>query len=244
MDSALVLTLAVHALGSENVLALLLPSVFSTDHSITDAIKLSENLGTDYEILPIHDIYEQFEITLKPNYADQTFDVTEENIQSRIRGVLTMAISNKMNFIVLNTSNKSEIAAGYGTLYGDTIGSLSIIGDLYKTQVFALAKYINRSKEVIPNHIIEKPPSAELREGQVDSETLPEYDVFDPILYNYIDLHQSKEQLKIQFANHDLIDRTISMIHKNEFKRVQFCPILKVSQTAFSDRSFPITAKY
>lgn len=183
IDSAVTLALAVDALGAENVRAILMPSQYSSGHSVSDAEQLSRNLANPYDIIPIKNIYEAFLQELKPVFDGLPFSLAEENIQSRSRGNLLMAIANKFSYILLNTSNKSELATGYGTLYGDMAGGLSVLGDVYKTQVFALARYINRNKEIIPEHILVKPPSAELRPNQKDSDSLPEYDILDRVLY-------------------------------------------------------------
>lgn len=245
IDSAVTLTLACHALGSENVHALLMPSQFSTGHSVTDAEQLSKNLNNAYDTLPIKDIFEQFQSTLKPVFKDLPFNVAEENLQSRIRGALVMAMSNKFGSILLNTSNKSELATGYGTLYGDMAGGLGVLGDLYKVQVYALAKYINRNEEIIPVNIIEKAPSAELRPDQKDSDSLPEYDVLDPILYQYIERRQGPKDIIAQGYDKALVDRILRLVNMNEYKRNQFCPIIRVSPKAFGvGRRVPIVGKY
>ena len=179
LDSALVIALAAKALGAENVMGILMPSQYSSDHSVSDAIASAENLGCPYHIVPIKPAFDTFEEILKPIFNDMPFDVTEENLQARSRGVIVMAISNKFGNILLNTSNKSEASVGYGTLYGDLCGSLSVIGDLYKTEAFELCRYINRDKEIIPWHTINKPPSAELRPGQQDTDSLPDYPILD-----------------------------------------------------------------
>lgn len=245
IDSALTLTLACHALGSENVDALLMPSEYSTNHSIDDAVQLSENLNNPYNILPIKDIFQEFRSTLKPIFKDLPFNVAEENMQSRIRGALVMAMSNKFGTILLNTSNKSELATGYGTLYGDMAGGLGVLGDLYKMQVYALAKYINRNGEIIPQHIIDKAPSAELRHEQKDSDSLPEYDILDTILYQYIERRQGPKEIVAQGFDADLVARILKMVNINEYKRNQFCPIIRVSPKAFGvGRRVPIVGKY
>lgn len=245
IDSAVTLALACHALGSENVRALLMPSQFSTGHSVDDAVQLSLNLGNPYDILPIKSIFDEYRSALKPIFKDMPFNVAEENLQSRIRGTLVMALSNKFGSILLNTSNKSELATGYGTLYGDMAGGLGVLGDLYKLQVYALAEYINRDKEVIPRNIIDKAPSAELREGQKDSDSLPEYDVLDPILYQYIERRQGPKEIVAQGFNDVLVTRILKMVNMNEYKRNQFCPIIRVSPKAFGvGRRVPIVGKY
>jgi NAD+ synthase (glutamine-hydrolysing) len=245
IDSAVTLALACRALGPENVHALLLPSQFSTGHSVSDAEKLSQNLNNRYDIIPIKDIYEQIETSLKPIFEDRPFNVAEENIQSRIRGVLAMALSNKFGYILLNTSNKSELATGYGTLYGDMAGGLGVLGDLYKMQVYALARYINKDKEIIPVNIIDKAPSAELRPGQKDSDSLPDYRELDAVLYQYIERRKGPvEIIDLGFAT-ETVNRILQMVNRNEYKRNQFCPIIRVSPKAFGvGRRVPIVAKY
>ena len=182
---------------------------------------------------------------LKPIYKDLPFSLAEENIQARTRGNLLMAIANKFGYILLNTSNKSELATGYGTLYGDMAGGLGVLGDCYKMQVYALAKYINRNKEVIPNNIIVKPPSAELRPGQKDSDSLPDYAILDRILFQYIERRQGPAAIKLQGFEAALVDRVLKMVNVNEYKRNQFCPIIRISPKAFGvGRRVPIVGKY
>ena len=245
IDSAVTLTLACKALGKENVKAVLMPSQFSTVHSISDAEQLSKNLGNQYDIVPIQNIYESFLTQLKPFYQDLPFSVAEENIQARTRGNLLMAIANKFGYILLNTSNKSELATGYGTLYGDMAGGLGVLGDCYKMQVYALAKYINREKEIIPKNIIVKPPSAELSPGQKDSDSLPDYAILDKLLYQYIERRQGPKEIKAQGFDSALVDRVLKMVNVNEYKRNQFCPIIRISPKAFGvGRRVPIVGKY
>ena len=245
IDSAVTLALACEALGAENVRAILMPSPYSTSHSVDDAVELSKQLGNPYDILPIKTIYEAFLQELSPLFKELPFSLAEENIQSRTRGNLLMAIANKFGYILLNTSNKSELATGYGTLYGDMAGGLGVLGDCYKLQVYALAKYINRNKEIIPHNIIIKPPSAELRPGQKDSDSLPEYDVLDPILYQYIERRQGPSEIKALGYEASLVDRILRMVNINEYKRNQFCPIIRVSPKAFGvGRRMPIVGKY
>lgn len=245
IDSAVVQALAVEALGKENVHVLLMPSEFSTGHSVDDAVALSRNLDNRYDIVPIRDVYDQFITTLNPLFGDLPFSLAEENIQSRSRGNLLMAVANKFGYILLNTSNKSELSTGYGTLYGDMAGGLSVLGDLYKTQVYALARYINRNGEIIPEHILVKAPSAELRPGQKDSDSLPEYDVLDQVLYQYIELRQGPREIIAAGFDEALVSRTLRMVNMNEYKRAQFCPIIRVSAKAFGvGRRLPIVAKY
>ncbi len=245
IDSAVVLALASEALGAENVDALLLPSQFSTGHSVTDAEALSQNLGNVYNTIPIKDVFEAFEGALEPVFKGLPFNVAEENLQSRIRGAMVMAMSNKFGSILLNTSNKSELATGYGTLYGDMAGGLSVLGDLYKMQVYALARYINRDKEIIPVNIINKAPSAELRHDQKDSDSLPEYDVLDPLLYQYIERRQGPKEIISMGNDPALVNRILKLVNNNEYKRNQFCPIIRVSPKAFGiGRRVPIVGKY
>lgn len=245
IDSAVTLALAVAALGNKNVRAILMPSQFSTGHSVDDAVLLSKNLDNPYDIVPIKDIFDQFTTTLKPIFGDLPFSVAEENIQSRTRGNLVMAIANKFNYILLNTSNKSELATGYGTLYGDMAGGLGVLGDCYKLQVYALAHYINRNGEIIPENIITKPPSAELRPGQKDSDSLPEYDILDPLLYQYIERRQGPNEIKALGFDPALVNRVLKMVNINEYKRNQFCPIIRISPKAFGvGRRVPIVGKY
>ena len=252
IDSALTQALAVDALGKENVRAILMPSQYSSSHSLTDAKQLSENLGNPYDIISIENIYESFLKELKPLFNELPFGVAEENIQSRTRGNLLMAIANKFGYILLNTSNKSELATGYGTLYGDMAGGLSVLGDLYKTQVYALARYINKQNDVIPKNIFTKAPSAELRPGQKDTDTLPHYDILDRILYEYIELRKSPKEIIAKARLSDgqgfdaaLVTRVLKLVNTNEYKRNQFCPIIRVSCKAFGvGRRMPIVGKY
>lgn len=245
IDSAVTTALAAEALGPENVSVLLMPSQYSSDHSVSDAEILAQNLGIRHDIVPIKDIYSAFVDKLNPIFDKKEEDVTEENIQARARGVLLMAISNKHRSIVLNTSNKSEAAVGYGTLYGDMCGGLSVIGDVYKMDVYALARYINRHDEIIPVNSITKPPSAELRPDQKDSDSLPPYEVLDEILELYIE--QRKGPQEIIDLGHDaaLVKRILRLVNINEFKRFQTAPTLRVSPKAFGmGRRMPIVAKY
>ena len=245
IDSAVTLALASEALGAENVMAILMPSPYSSGHSVDDAVQLSKNLGNPYQIVPIENVYESFLQSLNPIFKDLPFSVAEENIQSRTRGNILMAIANKFNYILLNTSNKSELATGYGTLYGDMAGGIGVLGDCYKLQVYALAKYINRSTEIIPYNIISKPPSAELRPNQKDSDSLPDYEILDKILYQYVDQSKGPDDIKLQGYDNALVDRILKMVNMNEYKRNQFCPIIRISSKAFGvGRRMPIAAKY
>ena len=245
IDSAVTLAIACEALGKENVHAVLMPSPYSTDHSVNDAVALSQNLNNKYDIIPIKEVYEQFLATLNPLFKDLPFSLAEENIQSRSRGNILMAIANKFGYILLNTSNKSELATGYGTLYGDMAGGLGVLGDCYKLQVYELAKYINRNQEIIPTNIITKAPSAELRPNQKDSDSLPDYAVLDQILYQYIEKRANPNDIKALGFDHALVDRTLKMVNNNEYKRNQFCPIIRISPKAFGvGRRMPIVGKY
>jgi len=245
IDSAVTLAIACEALGKENVHAVLMPSPYSTDHSVNDAIVLSQNLDNKYDIIPIKEVYEQFLATLNPLFKDLPFSLAEENIQSRSRGNILMAIANKFGYILLNTSNKSELATGYGTLYGDMAGGLGVLGDCYKLQVYELAKYINRHQEIIPTNIITKAPSAELRPNQKDSDSLPDYAVLDQILYQYIERRANPNDIKALGFENALVDRTLKMVNNNEYKRNQFCPIIRISPKAFGvGRRMPIVGKY
>lgn len=245
IDSAVTLAIACDALGKENVRAVLMPSQYSTGHSVSDAEQLSKTLENPYDIISIKNIYESFLAELKPVFNDLPFSIAEENIQSRSRGNLLMAIANKFGYILLNTSNKSELATGYGTLYGDMAGGLGVLGDCYKMQVYALAKYINRNSEIMPENIIVKPPSAELRPGQKDSDSLPDYAILDRILYQYIERRQGPKEIKALGFDAALVDRVLRLVNMNEYKRNQFCPIIRISPKAFGvGRRVPIVGKY
>lgn len=245
LDSAIVAALAVEVLGAENVLAVLMPSVYSSDHSIKDAMDLVNYTGCKHIVLPIKDIAQSFEDTLTEAFTGLQPDTTEENIQARTRGTLLMAISNKLGYILLNTSNKSEAAVGYGTLYGDMAGALSVIGDVYKTQAYKLAEYINRDREIIPTNTIVKPPSAELRPDQKDSDSLPEYAILDAILYQLIELEKSGSEIVKLGFDETLVRRIAKLVNNAEFKRFQAPPILRVSPKAFgAGRQMPLVAKF
>ncbi len=245
IDSALVAVLAARALGPANVRLVLMPSQFSSAHSVTDARKLAENLGCPYDIIPIEDIYNTYMQALRPHFWATEFNIAEENLQSRARGNLLMALSNKFGNILLNTSNKSEVAVGYGTLYGDMCGGLSVIGDLYKTEVFELCRYINREEEIIPDNIITKPPSAELKPDQLDTDSLPSYDDLDEILFQYIERRLSPQDIIERGYDEKLVRRILRLVNINEFKRHQMAPVLRVSEKAFGmGRRMPIVGKY
>jgi len=245
IDSAVTLVLAARALGSENVKAVLLPSKFSSEHSLNDAIDLTDNLNVSYDIISIEEAFQIFENTLSPFFKGLPFNITEENIQARIRAVILMALSNKFGYILLNTSNKSEIAVGYGTLYGDMCGGISVLGDLYKTQVNEMAQFINRKKQIIPVNTLIKPPSAELRPGQKDSDSLPEYEILDQILYRYIEQMKGPNDLIKEGFDEATVRKVLKLVNTNEYKRFQTPPILRISPKAFGmGRRMPIVARY
>lgn len=245
IDSALTTVLAARALGPENVLVLLMPSQYSSEGSVSDSLALVKTLGIRHEIIPIESVFQVYKHLLDPYFEGKPADVTEENMQARIRGMLLMAFSNKFSYILLNTTNKSEMAVGYGTMYGDLCGGLSVLADVYKTQVYQLARYINRSQEFIPENILVKAPSAELRPNQKDSDSLPDYEVLDRILYQYIEKRKGpKELIALGFAE-DLVYRVTRMVNRAEFKRFQAPPVLRVSTKSFGlGRRLPIEAKY
>ncbi len=245
IDSAVVLVLAARALGKENVFPVMLPSQFSSDHSVSDSVTLCNNLGCGVENIAIEKPFAAFEEILKPQFKGLPFGLAEENMQARIRMVTLMALSNKFGYILLNTSNKSEAAVGYGTLYGDMAGGIAVLGDLYKTQVYQLAEYMNKDGEVIPRNIITKAPSAELRPGQKDSDSLPEYDILDKVLYQYIEKRQGPRELIAMGFDEALVARILKLVNTNEHKRHQTPPILRVSPKAFGPgRRLPIVGKY
>jgi len=274
IDSAVTLALACEALGKENVRAVLLPSPYSSSHSVSDAEQLSRTLGNTYDIIPIREVYESLLHTLEPVFKGGlgaanggksgaagmpgaagtagmsgvagTADIglAEENLQSRTRGNILMGLANKFGYVLLNTSNKSELSTGYGTLYGDMAGGLSVLGDVYKGQVYALARHINREREVIPANILSKAPSAELRPDQKDSDSLPEYDVLDKILYQYIERRQGPKEIIAMGIDEALVRRVLRLVNTNEYKRNQFCPIILVSCKAFGvGRRVPIVIR-
>ena len=245
IDSALVCALAAEALGPDHVMAVLMPSDYSTGHSIQDALGLVKNLGCRHEIIPVKEAASAFDKIMKPVFKDLPFSVAEENIQARSRAIILMAMSNKFGYILLNTSNKSECAVGYGTLYGDMAGAIAVLGDVYKTQVYKLAHYMNRNRQIIPENSIIKPPSAELRPGQKDSDSLPEYDILDGILFQYIELKKSSEAIIALGYDEALVKKMLRMVNIAEFKRNQAPPILRVSPKAFGiGRRMPIVGKY
>ncbi len=245
LDSALTAALAVEALGKENVRGLLMPSPFSSGHSVDDAVALAENLGIQYDIISIEKVYNSYLETMETSFEGKPFGIAEENLQARTRGNLLMAISNKFGHILLNTTNKSEMAVGYGTLYGDLAGGLSVLGDVYKTEVYELAYYVNREREIIPKNTLTKPPSAELRPNQKDSDSLPEYAVLDKVLKEYIENRLGPQEIIGLGYDDALVKRILKLVNTNEFKRYQTAPVLRVSPKAFgSGRRLPISARY
>jgi NAD+ synthase (glutamine-hydrolysing) len=245
IDSALTCCLARDALGGDNVLGLSMPSPYSSEGSIEDARKLVENLGIQFQVIPISEIYATYLESLKGYFNGKKFDVTEENIQARIRGNLLMALSNKFGYLVLSPGNKSEVAVGYCTLYGDMSGGLSVLSDVPKTMVYQLARYANREGEVIPKQIMEKPPSAELKPDQRDQDTLPAYEVLDPILHLYVDEGCSPKEIVLRGFDPEVVRWVTRAVDRNEYKRRQAAPGLKVTSKAFGmGRRMPIAAKY
>lgn len=245
IDSAVTAALAVEALGAENLRVLLLPSKYSSDHSLEDALRLAENLKIVYHTVPVQTAVDAFEQELAPLFAGTRQDITEENIQARVRGIYLMALSNKFGHILLNTTNKSECAVGYGTLYGDMNGGLAVLGDVYKTDVFKLARFINRVREIIPEHTIVKPPSAELRPNQKDTDSLPDYEILDEILFHFIELNLSPGEIEQRGFDRETIKKVIRMVNQTEYKRFQAAPILRISSKAFGfGRKMPLVAKY
>lgn len=245
IDSAVVCALACRALGPENVMAVLMPSKYSSDHSVKDALDLVNNIGCKHEIIEIKEAANAFDSMLAKPFAGLAPNLTEENIQARCRGIILMAMSNKFGYILLNTSNKSECAVGYGTLYGDMCGAIGVIGDVYKMQVFQLARYMNKDSEIIPENTIVKPPSAELRPDQKDSDSLPEYEVLDKVLFEHIELQKGSKAIIAQGFDEALVNRILKMVTQAEFKRYQTPPILRVSPKAFGmGRRMPIVGKY
>jgi NAD+ synthase (glutamine-hydrolysing) len=245
IDSALVAAIASEALGPENVIAVGMPSPYSSSGSVEDSRKLAANLGIRFEILPISALFAEYTRTLQPMFAGTQPDITEENIQSRIRGNLLMALSNKFSALVLTTGNKSEMAVGYCTLYGDMVGALAVIGDLVKTKVYAICHWLNREREIIPADILTKPPSAELRPGQKDTDSLPPYEVLDPILEAYVERYETPEQIAraCDFPL-DLVRQVVKLVERSEYKRQQAAPVLKVTSKSFGmGRRFPIAIK-
>ena len=246
IDSAVVAALAVDALGAEKVLGIGMPSEYSSTGSVDDARLLAGNLGIRFELLPIRDGVESMQGTLEPLFRDTVFGLAEENLQSRLRGVLLMSLSNKLGHLVLTTGNKSEMSVGYCTLYGDMVGALAVIGDVWKTRVYELAHYANRNGEVIPRDTITKPPSAELRPGQKDTDSLPPYEVLDPLLQAYVERYQSAQEIATaQGLPLERVQQVISLVERSEYKRQQAAPVLKITRKSFGNgRRFPIAAKF
>jgi NAD+ synthase (glutamine-hydrolysing) len=246
IDSALVAAIAVEALGAENVMGVGMPSGYSSEGSKDDARELAERLGIRFEMLAIHDGFETLMKTLEPVFAGTPFGLAEENLQSRLRGVLLMALSNKFGALVLTTGNKSEMSVGYCTLYGDMVGALAVIGDVMKTRVYALSRYVNREREIIPEATLTKAPSAELRPEQKDTDSLPPYEVLDPILEAYVERYCSAEQIaREQGVDAELVSQVLKLVERSEYKRQQAAPVLKVTRKSFgTGRRFPIAVKY
>jgi NAD+ synthetase len=245
IDSALVAAIAKDALGAENVIGVGMPSPYSSAGSIGDSRQLAANLGIRFETIAISGLFGEYTRALEPLFAGMKVDTTEENIQSRIRGCLLMALSNKFSALVLTTGNKSEMAVGYCTLYGDMVGALAVIGDLVKTRVYAVCRWLNRDRQLIPSPILEKPPSAELRPDQKDTDSLPPYEVLDPILEAYVERYETPEQ--IAEANGfplELVQQVVHLVERSEYKRQQAAPVLKVTPKSFGmGRRFPIAVK-
>ncbi len=245
IDSAVTLVLAARALGPENIHVLLLPSKYSSEHSVSDAGELAVNLGVGYDVVSIQDAFDTYLGAMGPLFGNRPEDITEENLQSRIRSNMLMAYSNKFGNILLNTSNKSEAAVGYGTLYGDMAGGLSVLGDVYKTDVYRLAEYINREQQVIPVNILTKPPSAELKPGQKDTDSLPDYEVLDRILFAYIEQQKSADEIIREGSDGKTTRKIVDLVNQTEYKRYQTPPILRISSKAFGvGRRMPLVAKY
>lgn len=242
IDSAVVAALAVEALGSENVTGIIMPSAFSTLHSVTDAVDLADNLNIKYYIIPIEKIYDKVIKEIDPIFeGEHHWDNTQENLQARIRGMILMAFSNRRGALLLNTSNKSELAVGYGTLYGDLAGALMVIADIYKLQVYALADYINTEKEIIPFSTITKAPSAELREDQKDTDSLPDYSILDPVLYRMVELGETPEQIIESGVARELVERITKLKKGAAFKGAQMAPVIKITDRPLLDKSKWIT---
>lgn len=242
IDSAVVAALAAEALGSENVTGIIMPSAFSTLHSVTDAVDLADNLNIKYYIIPIEKIYDKVLKEIDPIFeGEHHWDNTQENLQARIRGMILMAFSNRRGALLLNTSNKSELAVGYGTLYGDLAGALMVIADIYKLQVYALADYINTEKEIIPFSTITKAPSAELREDQKDTDSLPDYSILDPVLYRMVELGETPEQIIESGVARELVERITKLKKGAAFKGAQMAPVIKITDRPLLDKSKWIT---
>lgn len=245
IDSALVAAIATEAMGAENVITVGMPSPYSSQGSIEDSRKLAANLGIRFELISISGLFEEFTQALESLFKGMAEDITEENIQPRVRGTLLMALSNKLGALVLTTGNKSEMAVGYCTLYGDMVGALAVIGDLVKTRVYAICRWLNREREVIPTAILDKPPSAELRPGQKDTDSLPPYEVLDPILEAYVERYETPEQIaQSNGFPLELVQQVVRLVERSEYKRQQAAPVLKVTSKSFGmGRRFPIAVK-
>ncbi len=245
IDSALTCAITTEALGAENVYAVMMPSEFSSEHSIADSKELIERLGCRSDVFPIRDLYDQYNATLAPRFEGTAFGLAEENLQARSRAVLLMALSNKFGHLLLNTTNKSELAVGYGTLYGDLCGALSVIGDLYKMEAYALAEHLNAKEDRIPRSIIEKAPSAELKPEQKDTDTLPPYEELDGILYRYIEGRESSSRIVKAGYDEKTVERVLKAVDTSEFKRYQSPPVLRVSKKAFGiGRRMPLVRSF
>ena len=245
IDSALVTYVAVNAVGKENVHVVMMPSKFSSEGSIKDSEKLIQNLGISSAKISIEPVFQKTLEVLEPSFQGRSSDITEENIQARIRGLYLMALSNKFNYLLCTTGNKSEMAVGYATLYGDMSGALGVIADVYKTEVYKIAKFINRDKNIIPTEIIEKAPSAELRFDQKDEDSLPPYDFLDKILKCYLEEYKEYSEIVEEIGHKDIVHRVLTLVDRNEFKRKQAAPSLRVTTKSFGyGRRFPIVQKW
>lgn len=245
VDSALVAKIAVDALGNENVLGILMPSPYSSENSLIDAQNLAQNLGMETKKIPIEPMMNSFDSSLEPIFNDDSFGIAQENLQSRIRGTLLMALANKFGYLLLSTGNKSEMAVGYCTLYGDMNGGLAVIADIPKTKVFALCRWLNNEQEIIPNHILIKPPSAELKPGQKDEDSLPPYPILDDILERYINFHQSEQEIIDSGYDADIVKQVLRLVVRAEFKRKQAPPVLKITDRAFGTGwKMPIASRW
>jgi NAD+ synthetase len=245
IDSALTAAIAARAIGPENVLGVALPTRYSSDHSIADAESLASNLGIEFRVIPIDGIFQRYLDGLQPFFEDADEDVTEENIQARIRGGVLMAISNKFDRMLLATGNKSELAVGYATLYGDMCGGMAVISDVPKTLVYRLAKHLNRNRELIPQNTIDKPPSAELRHDQEDQDSLPPYDILDRVVEQYVEHSRSADEIIADGLDRAAVEQVVRLVNRTEFKRRQAAPGIKITGKAFGiGRRYPIAANY
>jgi NAD+ synthase (glutamine-hydrolysing) len=245
IDSALTAAIATDALGSDGVWGVAMPTKFSSDHSISDAVDLAKRLGIQFDVVPIQSVFDDYLNVLNPLFGDEPFGVAEENLQARIRGAMLMAISNRFGPMVVATGNKSEMAVGYSTIYGDMVGGFSVLKDVFKTTVYNLARWRNLASEVIPPSSIDKPPSAELRPNQKDSDSLPPYEQLDPILRLYIEDDRGVEDIIAAGHDQDIVRRITRLVDRNEYKRRQAAPGVKITTKAFGrDRRLPITNGY